>query len=173
MAAIQTHTYYLSNATWAHVAEHAVLSRTLSDLRLCLLRPPFEHSAGRFQQVSHLLWFTCTFLGAGLISQWETALSLEHCRGNRHKGKSVYFLLLPWCISLNQSPSMCSPLCGVPEDLLCPVRKGRKALLQCLCFMYLTKISFSWFCSSSFKYPFKKQPAIKIQKPPPESYPGR
>lgn len=69
MAAIQTHTYYLSNATWAHVAEPAVLSRTLSDLRLCLLRPPFEHSAGRFQQVSHLLWFTFTFLGAGLISQ--------------------------------------------------------------------------------------------------------
>lgn len=124
----------------------------------------------RFQQVSHLLWFRCTFLGAGLISQWGTALSLEHCRGNRHKGKSGYFILLPWCISLYQSPSMGSPLRGVPEDLLCPERRGRKALLQCLHFVSLTKKRFSWFCSSSFAYPFFKKPDIKIQKPPPEIY---
>lgn len=172
MAATQTHIYYLSNAIWAHVTDHAVLSRTLWSKALAAQASIWTLSWLRFQQVSHLLWFRCTFLGAGLISQWETALSLEHCRGNGHKGKSGYFLLLSWCISLNQSPSMCSPLCGVPEDLLCPGRRGRKALLQCLYFVYLTKkrISLGFVLLVFF---FFKKPAIKTQKLPPESYPGR
>lgn len=117
--------------TYGHALEKiAFHSRRLSDLRFWLLRSPFEHSAGRFQEASCLLWFRYMFLGTGLIAQWEPALSLNHCRGNWHKGKRGYSLPLPWYSSVKQSSSMFLPLCGVPKNLLWPVRRGRKASLQ-------------------------------------------
>lgn len=118
------------NDIGVHVRENAVFSRRLSELRLWLLRSPFEHAAGRFQQVSCLLWFRCTFLGASLIAQWEPALSLEHWRENGHEGiSSLIYSSQPVTLHvLTTTWSARRP--AVPSE------ERQKSPVQCPCFVY-------------------------------------
>lgn len=145
------------NDIGAHVRENAVFSRRLSDLRLWLLRSPFEHSAGRFQPVSCLLWFRCTLLGASLIAQWEPALSLEHCRGNGHKGiSSVLYFGQP--VTLHVLTTMCSA-----RGLAVPREEREKSLIGVSIFcvsISITKV-FLGFVFLVLNNPFKKSQQLK------------
>lgn len=104
MTAVQTPIYYLSNAIWA-LSDLAALSRTLSDLRLWLLRPAFEHAAGSgFCRcltscgLAVLSWELVLFHSERQLCPWSTV------EGTGIKGKVAVFDCFPDAFDSTSQP---------------------------------------------------------------------